>query len=172
MTMNGHWGWNKNDKRWKSDKDLIRKLVDISSKGGNFLLNIGPKPDGTFPDKAVVRLKSIGNWMRVNSESIYGTTASPCKKPAWGRITTKRREDVTTLYLHVFDWPKNGELRVALSNTPVSAKLLADTQRRIGVSSADGQIVLKLSGTAPDLICSVVKLEIKGVPQAASVSAE
>ena len=82
MTMNRHWGWNKSDKDWKSTEDLVRKLVDIASKGGNFLLNIGPKPDGTSPEEAIERLDGIGKWMEVNAESIYDTKASPFDKPS------------------------------------------------------------------------------------------
>ncbi|TFH34384.1 MAG: alpha-L-fucosidase, partial [Bacteroidia bacterium] len=70
MTMNDHWGYNSYDNNWKSATDLIRKLSDIASKGGNFLLNVGPEPDGTFPDQSVMLLKEIGDWMDVYSESI------------------------------------------------------------------------------------------------------
>ena len=64
MTMNDHWGYNKYNDNWKSTTDLIRKLADIASKGGNFLLNVGPKADGTFPEESIIRLKEIGEWMR------------------------------------------------------------------------------------------------------------
>ena len=66
MTMNSHWGYNKNDDSWKSSKDLIQKLADISSKGGNFLLNVGPTAEGLFPEESVERLQQIGDWMQVN----------------------------------------------------------------------------------------------------------
>ena len=77
MTMSNSWGYKKNDNGWKSSETLIRNLVKIASRGGNYLLNIGPKPDGTFPEESVQRLKEIGQWMKVNSEAIYGTQASP-----------------------------------------------------------------------------------------------
>jgi len=93
---------------WKSTTDLVRKLVDIASKGGNYLLNIGPKADGTFPDESIERLEGIGRWMDVNGEAIYDTHASPFKRLPWGRCTQKVRGDTTTLYLHVFDWPADG----------------------------------------------------------------
>ncbi len=73
MTMNNHWGYNAVDKNFKSTKELIQLLVDIVSKGGNFLLNVGPMANGEFPPESVQRLKEIGEWMKVNSESIYGT---------------------------------------------------------------------------------------------------
>jgi alpha-L-fucosidase len=73
MTMNNSWGYKKFDNRWKSSETLIRNLVKIAARRGNYLLNIGPKPDGTFPEESVQRLKEIGQWMKVNSEYIYGT---------------------------------------------------------------------------------------------------
>jgi hypothetical protein len=74
MTMNDHWGYNKNDQHWKSTQTLIHNLVDCSSKGGNYLLNIGPTSDGEFPHGSIERLAEIGRWMKTNSESIYATT--------------------------------------------------------------------------------------------------
>ncbi len=167
MTMNGHWGWNKNDHRWKSSEDLIRKLVDIASKGGNFLLNIGPKPDGTFPTEAIERLNAIGVWMNVNGTAIYGTQASPTGRPSWGRITTKELDNGNTrLYLHVFDWPKNGSIDVAIDNKPVACCLLADTARKFDVAREKTAVVVTLSGRAPDPVCSVVMLDVAGTPKA------
>ena len=111
MTMNDTWGFKSYDHNWKSTEDLIRKLSDIVSKGGNFLLNVGPTAEGEIPAPSIERLKEVGRWMKVNGEAIYGTTASPFAKLAWGRSTTKLRKDGGTLYLHVFDWPKDGKLR-------------------------------------------------------------
>ena len=111
MTMNNHWGYNKNDDHWKSSTTLIRNLIDCSSKGGNYLLNIGPTSEGLFPDASIERLAEIGKWMKANSESIYGTLASPFEQLAWGRCTQKQMAGgVTRLYLHVYDWPKGGKL--------------------------------------------------------------
>ena len=127
MTMNDHWGYNKNDHNFKSTKDLIHILVDCSSKGGNLLLNVGPTSEGLIPGPSVERLKAIGDWMKVNSESIYGTTASTIGKPKWGRSTTKGER----IYLHVFDWPKDGKLTVENLTKPVKkAWLLADAEKK------------------------------------------
>lgn len=112
MTMNTSWGYKWYDENWKSSKDLVKMLVDIASKGGNLLLNVGPTAEGVIPEPSVERLKEIGYWMQQNGESIYGTSASPFFKLPWGRCTTKKVKDGTNYYLHVFDWPKNGLLTV------------------------------------------------------------
>ena len=112
MTMNTSWGYKWYDENWKSAKDLVKMLVDIASKGGNFLLNVGPTAEGLIPEPSVERLKEIGYWMQQNGESIYGTSASPFFKLPWGRCTTRKVKDGTNYYLHVFDWPKDGLLTV------------------------------------------------------------
>ncbi|MFD2145366.1 alpha-L-fucosidase [Mucilaginibacter antarcticus] len=169
MTMNDTWGYKMHDERWKSSQTLIRNLVDIASKGGNYLLNVGPKSDGTFPEPITQRLADIGTWMKVNSESVYGTTASPFRKISWGRVTTKAAGANTTLYLHVFDWPANGELLLpGLDNQILSAKLLSGSTMFKSKKVADGQ-VLTLTGAARDVNSTVIKLTIKGKPQVTAV---
>jgi alpha-L-fucosidase len=129
MTMNNTWGYKSYDNSWKSSKQLIRNLVDIASKGGNYLLNVGPTSIGEIPKPSVERLHEIGKWMKVNSESIYGTTASPFAKLPWGRCTKKELDNGTILYLHVFDWPADGTLVVSgLKNKVKQAYMLADRQ--------------------------------------------
>lgn len=166
MTMNNHWGWNRHDKNWKSEQDLIHKLVDIASKGGNFLLNIGPKADGTFPEESVQRLAAIGRWMQVHGDAIYGTSASPTSRPKWGRITAKTLNDeATRLYLNVFDWPQDGRLDVLVSNQVRACYLLSNPSRKFDCSSHDAGLTVRLSGAADDPHCSVVVLDLEGSPQ-------
>jgi alpha-L-fucosidase len=138
MTMNDHWGYNKFDRNYKSTEDLIHDLVETASVGGNFLLNVGPMPDGEFPPESIQRLNEIGKWMAVNGESIHGTLKSPFEKEFdWGFCTQKAvnsgiispnhgGQTTTRLYLHVVTWPKDGILYVPLIfNQPRQAALLA-----------------------------------------------
>ena len=165
MTMNRHWGWNKSDKTWKSVEDLVRKTIDIASKGGNYLLNIGPKADGTFPEESVERLKAIGRWMKVNGEAIYATRASPVRRPSWGRITTRADGEDTTLYLHVFKWDPGGSLHLPLGNAVRACYPLADAGRKLECDSDPRRgTTIRLAGAAPDPISSTIVLKIEGKP--------
>jgi alpha-L-fucosidase len=164
MTMNRHWGWNRFDTEWKSTKDLVRKLIDIASKGGNFLLNVGPKADGTFPDEAVERLEGIGRWMDGNAAAIHGSFASPIGQAAWGRCTRRPlpADGTSRLYLHVFDWPTDGRLVVAnLRGRPLTARLLT-TERSLQVTKAeDAKVTISVPAEAPDPIASVIVLDVQ-----------
>jgi alpha-L-fucosidase len=168
MTINDTWGFKSNDHNWKSSKTLIQHLIDIASKGGNYLLNVGPTAEGLIPEPSVERLEDIGKWMEVNSESIYGTQANPFPKLPWGRCTQKKQDNVTTLYLHVFEWPKNGELLVpGLENQVESAALLANGEALKFEKTPDG-VQLKVPEKAPDPNATVIKLEITGEPKVAN----
>jgi len=166
MTMNNHWGYNKNDTNWKSTEDLIQKLADIASKGGNFLLNIGPTAEGLFPDESIERLREIGDWMSVNSDAIYGTKASPFKNLHWGRCTQAKFPDGTRLFLHVFDWPEDGKLKVpGIFNQPLNATLLADVAKgRLDVERVEDALIISVPSTPPDEYNSVVVLDVAGKP--------
>ncbi len=162
MTMNTTWGYKSFDNKWKSTETLLHNLIDIASKGGNYLLNVGPTSLGEIPEPSVERLAEIGRWMKVNCESIYGTTASPFKELSWGRCTKKVSRDEATLYLHVFDWPADGKLVVpGLKNQVESAYLLANHNKLEATSSADG-IVVSVPNAAPDKTSSTVVLKVKG----------
>src|SRR6185437_122562 len=166
MTMNSTWGYKSFDNNWKSTETLLHNLIDIASKGGNYLLNVGPTSEGVIPQPSVDRLKEIGAWMKVNSEAIYDTTASPFANLTWGRCTKKVTQNGTTLYLHVFDWPADGKLVVpAMEGNVQSAKLLATGKKLAMTTSPNGELVLTLPATAPDKISSTIKVEIKGAIQ-------
>ncbi|MBN1559650.1 alpha-L-fucosidase [candidate division KSB1 bacterium] len=162
MTMNTSWGYKWYDDDWKSTETLIQYLADIASKGGNFLLNVGPTAEGEIPQPSIERLKGVGAWMKVNGESIYGTTASPFFKLPWGRCTQKVHDSETKLYLHVYDWPSNGTLPVAgLKSTIKSARLLADGQTLTWTTNDKG-VFIKIPTTPPDPVNSVIVLDVDG----------
>ena len=166
-----HWGYNKHDQHWKSTEDLIRKLADIASKGGNFLLNVGPTAEGLIPGPSVERMQAIGRWMKPNGESIYGTSASPFSKLAWGRSTQKPIGNKgTRLYLHVFQWPADGKLVVpGLQNKVTMSYLLADASRApLPVAAEAGNLIVSVPKEAPDRIDAVVVLDIEGRPSVAA----
>ena len=165
MTMNDHWGYNKNDNNWKSTKELIQKLADIASKGGNFLLNVGPTSAGLFPLYSMNRLEDIGKWMKINGEAIYQTGASPFKHLSWGRCTQKIIKNGTRLYLHVFSWPQNKRLVVpGIYNDPDRAYLLTDQKSELKTFREDDGIVINIPSSPPDLNNSVVVLDLVGKP--------
>ncbi len=159
MTMNDTWGFKSYDDNWKSTEQLIQTLVDVASKGGNFLLNVGPTPEGLIPEASVERLKGMGQWMAANSESIYGTTASPFGRPAWGRCTAKANKR----YLHVFQWPADGKLEVPLAGAAADkAYLLADKkQAKLPMTEGADKVAISLPDKAPDAIDSVIVLVLK-----------
>jgi len=164
MTLNRHWGYNRHDNNWKEAPVVIRNLADIASKGGNYLLNVGPTAEGTFSPDAVRILRNVGAWMRIYGESIYGTTASPFDYvPDWGRITVKGNR----LYLHVFQWPDDGRVVLErLTNKVVAARLLGAGQPgSLQVDRGEEQVVIHLPAAAPSDIDSVVVLELDGAPQ-------
>ena len=164
MTMNRHWGYNKNDQNWKSTQTLVRNLIDCASKGGNYLLNIGPTSEGLFPPASVERLAEIGRWMKVNQAAIYGTTASPFQKLPWGRCTKKVQGRTTSLYLHVFDWPSDGRLVVpGLMSSVGKAYLLADKKHAALTTSSSGEgLVISLPAHASDALSSTVVVKLRG----------
>lgn len=160
MTMNDTWGYKSYDQNWKSATTLIRNLAEIVSKGGNFLLNVGPNALGEIPQASIERLAAVGKWLAVNKESIYGTTASPFTYLSWGRATRKGQK----LYLHVFDYPANGQLGIPMGNKITKAYLLADPKTTLKVATGKGRSSVQLPKVAPDTINTVVVVEFNGEP--------
>jgi alpha-L-fucosidase len=154
MTINHTWAYNKNDRDFKSSKDLIGTLVEVASRGGNFLLNVGPGPDGTIQPEFAERLQAIGKWMKRNSESIYGTTYGPIQGLRSVRTTAKNRE----VFVHVFDW-QGKTLELAAANLPrfQSANLLASRQS-LPFRQENGRVTIDVPVQAPDPYMTVIKL--------------
>lgn len=162
MTMNGTWGYKSYDHNYKTPETLIRNLLDIASKGGNFLLNVGPTDLGEFPAESINILAKMGEWMRVNGEAVYGTKASPWGLFEWGRCTVKETRDGTSIYFSVFNWPADGKLTIpSFTNKVVSAKLVA-TGGKVKASADGTNLVLTLPAAAPDPVASVVRVDVRG----------
>jgi alpha-L-fucosidase len=173
MTMNNTWGYKKNDDNWKSEADLVRKLVDIASKGGNFLLNVGPTGEGEIPGTSVERLEAVGAWMKVNGRAIHGTQANPFPEPpSWGRITRAKNEDGSDrLYLHVFDWPTDGTLELTgLLSEPRAVQILGQRTRNLWPASLEGAtLVLSLPKEPVDAVCTVIAVDLAEPLQVATL---
>lgn len=159
MTMNTTWGYKFYDDKWKSPEVLVRNLIDIASKGGNYLLNVGPTAEGLIPAPSVERLAAVGNWMKVNGESIYGTTASPFPNQLeFGRATSKPGR----VYLHIFTWPADGNLRVPRwTSTLRRIYLLANPKESLGFTARDEGVTIRLPTKAVDPIATVVVVDTK-----------
>ena len=107
-TINDTWGFKANDHNWKSPADLVRNLVDVVSKGGNYLLNVGPTAEGVIPQPSVERLQAVGRWLHANGEAIYVTRPGPLQ----GRPDLRTTARGSTVYLHAFNWPDEDLPRV------------------------------------------------------------
>jgi alpha-L-fucosidase len=156
-TINDTWGWKYYDHNWKSSEDLIHKLVDIVSKNGNYLLNVGPTAEGVIPQPSVDRLEAMGAWLDANGESVYGTQPGPIQGETWVRSTT----GPGAVYLHVFEWPAGGQIRVANVGKVRGAYLLADASRAaLPVAYEGDEIVVSGPSEAPDAVDTVVVLSV------------
>ena len=158
MTMNDTWGYKKNDLNFKSARTLIRNLVDIASKNGNFLLNVGPTAEGEIPPQSVERLAAIGQWMKTNGEAIYATHGSPFGKLPYGRATVKDGK----VYIHVFDMPADGKLVVPMRNLPAKAQALGFPDSTVEVRSGANGVELTISNPPKDADATVIALDVAG----------
>jgi len=161
QTLNDTWGYSKFDENWKSPDEIIRRMVAVVSKGGNYLLNIGPTGEGVIPQPSVDILKRVGDWVSQNGESIYGSSPSPFPSELpWGYCTRKE----SLLYLHVFEWPEDGILKVdGLNNRITRAFLLANPGVTLTVQQEPGSgIQIQLPDAPSDPINSVVAVEVRG----------
>lgn len=177
MTMNDTWGFKRDDHHWKSAEDLIRNLCDIASKGGNYLLNVGPTSEGLIPQPSVELLTKVGTWMKVNGEAIYGVSSTPFGAEAGAFSSTEKDKKgnpkfisewnwrATTkpgkIYVHIFKWHAGAFVLPAIENKIVKASLLADEKHAaLPIQQSDAGISITLPEQASDAIASVVCLEL------------
>ncbi|MBN2048099.1 MAG: alpha-L-fucosidase [Anaerolineaceae bacterium] len=154
-TINDTWGYKSFDHNWKSVETLIRQMVDIVSKNGNYLLNVGPDARGNIPQPSADRLEAMGAWLKVNGESIYACGAGPVQQAAGLRSTQKGN----TVYLHVFDLPEDGIIKLAFAPKVREAALLMNNTA-VGFKQRCGRLTLQLPEGGLDPIDTVVRLTL------------
>jgi len=154
MTINDTWAYNKNDRNFKSEQMLIRSLVEVASRGGNFLLNVGPQPDGQIQPEFQQRLQAIGDWLTLNGDSIYGTTYGPVQGVNGLRTTANDK----SIYVHIFDWPASALMLSGIEARVMSAHLLANG-KPLKFRQTQGRLEIDIPETAPDPNVSVIGLK-------------
>jgi alpha-L-fucosidase len=155
MTINDTWAYNENDHNYKSPRTLIRSLVEVASRGGNFLLNVGPQPDGQIQPEFQERLKAIGAWLTLNGDSIYGSTYGPIQNVEGLRTTAGPK----TIYLHLFDWTPPLCAVSGVDARVLSARLLANGLP-LKFRQTEAKLEIEIPSTAPDPDVSVIALSL------------
>src|SRR5690348_5764283 len=166
-TTNESYGYSKFDSSHKPPSHFIRLLASAASRGGNLLMNIGPKGDGSFDGRDIKILEGIGNWMDKYSESIFGTKASPLPLHSWGVSTIKENK----LYLHIFSWPLDGRLYISgLESSIGKAYLLSDPKKQFNFSKINGRdIIIQLPLKAIDPVNTVIVVNLRNKLQTDSI---
>ncbi|HEY0947154.1 MAG TPA: alpha-L-fucosidase [Opitutaceae bacterium] len=180
MTLNRHWGYNRFDQEWKSPATVVRNIADIVSKGGNYLLNVGPTAEGVIPEESVRILREVGTWTSLNAEAIYGAGPTPfgdelgyedatrkdgkTGRPLWvDRNAWRCTTQPGRLYFHLLEWPAGESFTLpAFSNRVKRAYLLADRARELSATPGANGVTIKLPSRAPAALAPVLCVEIEG----------
>jgi len=161
MTMNDSWGYNRNDDHWKDAKTVVRNLIACSRDTGNYLLNIGPKADGSIPEESVRIMTAVGKWMDRNGKAIYQTEKCQPRRSAFASFT----RNGNTLYMHNYFWPGETAAIGGLMTKVRSAKLLASGKE---VKFEQDQFRVRFTGLpekAPDDPVTTIAIELDGEPR-------
>ncbi len=164
-TTNDSWAYAWYDEHWKSPKEILHRLIACVGRGGTYMLNIGPRGDGTVPERAASSLRKAGEWIRRYPQVVYAADASPWQHALpWGDVTRRGNK----LYLVVFEWPASGKLYLPELKTPItSARLLkGDRSAPLHHDVSSGWTILQLPPSAPEKLASVIELECDGPPEA------
>ncbi|SKC79132.1 alpha-L-fucosidase [Ohtaekwangia koreensis] len=156
-TINYSWGFNLKDQGHKSKKELIQYLIKAAGYGANFLLNVGPMPNGKIQTEHVEKLKLMGEWLAANGETIYGTRGGPLSARDWG-VTTQKGNKV---YIHILDWQDESLIIPSWGKKIKSAKLFKDKSAVKFTENAEFGIILKIPKAKLDEIDTIVELELK-----------
>jgi len=169
-SINESYGYKINATDYKTPEEIILKLIQVVAHGGNYLLNIGPRGDGTIPEKDRQILTEVGKWTKANGEAIFGTRMTPFTGacaflPQWGEFTQKGNQ----LYLIVTHWPKDGKVEVPLLQNQIKQiTLLADPARtplpyqRCKDANGNDLVVVSVPGNPPSAVASVIAVECAG----------
>ena len=155
MTMNKTWAYNPTDRAYKPSAQLIRNLVQVVGRGGNYLLNIGPTPEGRFPPEAEERLGEIGTWMGTNRQALHDTTYGPLQGLPFATTTAKHG----VMFLHVLEWPTTGQI-VLEGLDPVDSVSLLATGENLGFSRSGGKLAIEVPLQPPDPAVSVLAIRM------------
>ncbi len=157
-TINKSWGFDIADNKYKSTKVLIHYLINAAGMNANFLLNIGPMPDGTIQPEFESRLNEIGNWMKKNGETIYGTRGNKIDVQDWGVLTTKNK----TWYAHILKSPQSGSV-ILLPKVKEKVKkcVLFETKKSLSFKQNKEGVSIDLNGTALDETDTIIEIQIK-----------
>lgn len=157
MTINQTWAYNANDRAFKSTTELIRTLIEVASRGGNLLLNVGPTPDGTIQPEFEQRLLAVGAWLKANGDAVYGTTYGPLQRLPFARTTAKGG----TIYLHVLDWPAQGPIAVPGVAAGVRAVRLLAGNRPLEFRQQADRLTIQTGGVTPDPHATVLAIDTR-----------
>ncbi len=149
-TINGAWGYNKSDKKLKSTRELVHYLVRAAGHNSNFLLNVGPMPDGRIQPEFTERLAEMGAWLRSHGTAIYGTRGGPVAPRSWGVST----QSATQVFVHILDWPDE-LLPVPAAGLGKNPRFLASGQP-VQVTTVNSSLVLHLPPAAREPIDTIV----------------
>jgi alpha-L-fucosidase len=161
MTMNGSWGYQKTDDDWKTPKTVVRNLISCARDGGNYLLNIGPKADGSIPQESVQILSAVGKWMDRNGKSIYESDQCQPRRSSYASFTRSGN----TLYMHIHFWPGSTAAIAGLMAPVKSARLLATGQDVKFEQDRLRVRFLNLPANAPDNPVTTIAVECDGEPK-------
>lgn len=161
---NDSWGYAAYDRNWKSPKDILCRLISTVARGGTYMLNIGPKGDGSVPENAAQSLRTAGKWIKRYPQVIYAADPSPWQHALpWGDVTVKG----TTMYVSVFDWPGTGELFIPGLKSEISAinLLNGDAKSALKFRKENGWIILDIPFEPPEKFVSVIEVELDDLPE-------
>lgn len=160
-THNDTWAYAWYDHNWKSPREIAERLVRVTSRGGTYMLNVGPDGTGRIPEQSARILREVGKWVQAHETAIHGVGPTPFGPLAWGECTARGN----TLFLHVFQWPANGRLVVPGLRTSVKSARL-DGGGELGVEAVSGVVTIALPAIRPDILIPVVTVELDGRAEA------